>query len=316
MLAKRLANCDSNFMHTHMSSFLQHLSHERRLSEHTVDAYRVDLGHFQAWARTKICSEDILSELSHYHIREYLAFCFHRYKNVTIARRLCALRGFLRYMVRVGVIKSSVADLIENPKVTKPLPKPVSVDEAFSICDLKNSLDALGIRDQLLCELLYASGIRIAELVALNLSHVDLEARLIRVMGKGKKERIVPIHRTCQQLLKDWINNYRLDLVKQSVQEEALFVGEHGQRIHPRVIRFMLTKRGVDLDINKNLHPHRLRHSYATHLLESGADLRSIQELLGHATISTTERYTDVDLSALMRQYDQAHPHARKKLKT
>ena len=171
----------------------------------------------------------------------------------------------------------------------------MSVDEAFSICDLKNSTDALGIRDQLLCELLYASGIRIAELVGLNLNHVDLEARLIRVMGKGKKERIVPIHQTCQKLLKDWINNYRLDLVKHSAEEEALFVGERGERIHPRVIRFMLTKRGHDLAINKSLHPHRLRHSYATHLLESGADLRSIQELLGHATISTTERYTDVD---------------------
>jgi tyrosine recombinase XerC len=299
-------------MQTHIALFLQNLEYERHLSEHTISAYRSDLEHFNRWARVKIGTDDVLSQLSHYHLREYLAFCFHRFKNVTIARRLSALRSFLNYLVRVQVISSSVADLIESPKVTKSLPKPVSVDEAFSICNLKNSHDALGVRDQLLCELLYASGIRIAELVALNLSHVDLDARLIRVMGKGKKERIVPIHHICQKLLKDWITNYRLDLVK-NIEEEALFIGERGERIHARVIRFMLTKRGKDLDINKNLHPHRLRHSYATHLLESGADLRSIQELLGHATISTTERYTDVDLSSLMRQYDQAHPHAKKK---
>lgn len=300
-------------MQTHIALFVQHLCHERRLSEHTVLAYKTDLEHFFAWAKTKIRVDDILGQLSHYHLREYLTFCFHRYKNVTIARRLSALRTFLSFMVRIGQINSSVADLIENPKVTKPLPKPVSVDEAFSICNLKRSIDALGVRDQLLCELLYASGIRISELVGLNLSHVDLEARLIRVMGKGKKERIVPIHRTCQKLLQDWINNYRLDLVKNTAEEEALFVGERGERIHARIIRYMLSKRGKELDINKSLHPHRLRHSYATHLLESGADLRSIQELLGHATISTTERYTDVDLSSLMRQYDQAHPHAKKK---
>jgi len=300
-------------MQTHIALFVQHLRCERRLSEHTVSAYKTDLGHFLAWAQTKIRADDILSQLNHYHLREYLAFCFHRYKNVTIARRLSALRGFLRFLVRIGRMSSSVADLIENPKVTKPLPKPVSVDEAFSICNLKNGVDALGVRDQLLCELLYASGIRIAELVGLNVSHVDLDARLIRVMGKGKKERIIPIHRTCQKLLKDWIGNYRLDLVKNSIEEEALFIGERGERIHARVIRFMLAKRGRELDINKSLHPHRLRHAYATHLLESGADLRSIQELLGHATISTTERYTDVDLSSLMRQYDQAHPHAKKK---
>ena len=300
-------------MQSHIDLFLQHLTHERRFSQHTVDAYNNDLQHFWAWARVKIKSTDILAELSHYHLREYLAFCFHRYKNVSIARRLSALRSFLRFLVRIEIIKSSPSDLIENPKVTKPLPKPVSVDEAFSICELKHGLDAIGVRDQLICELLYASGIRISELVNLDLEHIDLESRLIRVMGKGKKERIVPIHKACQKLLKNWLEYYRLDLA--NPDEKALFIGERGDRIHPRVIRLMLTKRGYDLDINKSLHPHRLRHSYATHLLESGADLRSIQELLGHSTISTTERYADVDLSSIMRQYDKAHPHAHQKPK-
>jgi integrase/recombinase XerC len=300
-------------MQNHIAFFLQHLAFERRLSSHTVNAYRADLEHFLAWAQIKLKQEALLEQLDHYHIREYLAFCFHRYKNISIARRLSALRSFLRYMVRVGVIKASPADLIENPKIIKTLPKPVSVEEAFSLCELKHDTDAVGVRDQLLCELLYASGIRVSELAYLDVDHIDLDSRLIRIMGKGKKERIVPIHHACQKLLKLWLENYRSDLVKDSMHEKALFVGDRGERIHVRVVRFILAKRGAELAFNKRMHPHRLRHSYATHLLESGADLRSIQELLGHATISTTERYTDIDLSSLMRHYDQAHPHAKKK---
>lgn len=300
-------------MHTELSRFLDHLAFERRLSEHTVAAYRADLEHFFAWIRTKILCDEWLLLLTHYHLREYLSFCFHRYKNISIARRLSALRGFLKYQVRLGTIKSSPADLIENPKVVKPLPKPLSVDEAFSMCESHDTKDTLSWRNQALCELLYASGIRVSELVALNIDDIDLKARLIRVMGKGKKERIVPIHHTCAQLLKTWMTSFRLDLVKNPLEEKALFVGERGERIHVRVVRTMLSSLGKSLAIAKNPSPHRLRHSYATHLLESGADLRAIQELLGHATISTTERYTDVDLASLMRQYDKAHPHAKKK---
>lgn len=300
-------------MNTELSRFLDHLAFERRLSGHTVAAYRADLEHFYAWIRTKILTEEWLTLLTHYHLREYLSFCFHRYKNISIARRLSALRSFLKYQVRMGIIKSSPADLIENPKVVKPLPKPLTVDEAFSLCDTHEADNALSCRNQALCELLYASGIRISELVALNTDDIDFGARLIRVMGKGKKERIVPIHQTCANLLKQWITTYRLELVKNPLDEKALFIGERGERIHVRVVRAMLGVLGKNLSIAKNPSPHRLRHSYATHLLESGADLRAIQELLGHASISTTERYTDVDLASLMRQYDQAHPHAKKK---
>lgn len=299
-------------MNTHISQFLQHLSFERRLSPHTVEAYRADLEHFYAWARTRLKTDEVLPLLDHYHLREYLSFCFHRYKNVSIARHLSALRVFLRFMVRVGEVKASPADLIENPKVRKPLPKPVSVDEAFALCDLKRDQDASSVRDQAICELLYASGIRISELTALDVDQIDLSGRLIRVMGKGKKERIVPIHHACAELLKLWIAVHRINLVKDPISEKALFVGERGERIHARVVRATLSRLGRELDIKRPLHPHRLRHAYATHMLESGADLRGIQELLGHATISTTERYTDVDMSSLMKQYDGAHPHAKK----
>lgn len=302
-------------MNSQISLFLHHLSFERRLSWHTVEAYRADLEHFYAWALVRLCTEEVLQKLDHYVLREYLSFCFHRYKNVSIARRMSALRTFFRFMVRAGQIKASPADMIENPKIKKPLPKPVSVEEAFLLCDYADEQHSKIMRDRAICELLYASGIRISELCSLDLDDIDIKARLVRVFGKGKKERIVPIHPACAQVLTTWINDYRHDFLDDP-DKKALFLGERGDRIHARVVRATLKKLGLTLNINKPLHPHRLRHAYATHLLESGADLRSIQELLGHATIATTERYTEVDTSSLMQHYDKAHPHAKKSDKT
>lgn len=298
-------------MKEHLEQFLNHLAYERRLSEHTVEAYRADLEHFFYWAQARLRGNSV-DLLTHYHLREYLSFCHDRLKNSSIARHMSALRTFFRYLVRLGHIKASPADMIENPQVKKPLPKPVSVDEAFSLCDLKTGDDAIAFRNHLMWELLYASGIRISELVGLDIDHVDLKSRLIRVMGKGKKERIVPVHQLCVDMLGQWIFLLRSQIARSDAAEKALFVGERGERIHPRVIRVILKTLGQQLAITK-LHPHRLRHSYATHMLESGADLRSIQELLGHATIATTERYVDVDLASLMKHYDAAHPHAKKK---
>lgn len=298
-------------MRQHIDNFLAHLQFERRLSEHTVASYAGDLEDFYEWAVLKCGTPECMGIFEHYHIREYLAHCYHHLKNVSIARRLSALRTFFRYAVRMQVIKVSPADAIENPKVHKPLPKPVSVDEAFSLCDTKEE-SHIAARNQAIIELLYASGIRVSECSQLDLEHIDLKARLIRVMGKGKKERIVPIHTKAADLLADWITHHRIKFLKGN-DTPALFLGEQGKRIHPRVVREILSRLGHALNIYKRVHPHRLRHSFATHMLESGADLRSIQEMLGHATISTTERYLDIDLASLMRQYDQAHPHAKKK---
>lgn len=300
-------------MKEQLLQFLNHLTYERNLSNNTVEAYRADLEHFFYWAQQKMPSNNILLGLDHYHVREYLAHCHDNLKNISIARHLSALRTFLKYLVKTGYIKASPADLIGNPKMRKPLPKPVSIDEAFSLCELKAENDPISRRNICMWELLYASGIRISELVSLDIEHVDLKNRLIRVMGKGKKERIVPIHERCATMLNNWVSIYRNELLVDHKEQKALFIGERGNRIHPRVIRQILQGIGEKLDIGTRLHPHRLRHSYATHMLENGADLRSIQELLGHATISTTERYLDVDLSSLMKQYDLAHPHAKKK---
>lgn len=289
--------------------FSDHLNYERRLSSHTVSAYQADLEHFYTWLKTKIDSEDILNHIDYHHIREYLAYCHHKYKKVSIARRLSVIKTFFRYLINTNIITSSPADYIESPVVTKPLPKPITVEEAFSLCDMP-SADHLTQRDKVIIELLYASGMRISELVSLDIDSIDPHSRLIRVMGKGKKERIIPVHHQCALLLVLYINNIRPKILK-NTQEKALFLGKRGERINPRVVRRTLAILGEQFNINHKLHPHRLRHAYATHMLESGADLRSIQELLGHASIATTERYTAIDLSSLMKQYDQAHPHAQ-----
>lgn len=299
-------------MKTEITDFLRHLELERRLSVHTVEAYRADLDHFSAWAKVKMGLDDTLSKLDHYHVREYLAHCHQHFKNVSIARHLSALRTFFRYLIKTGRIKASPADLIENPKLHKPLPKPVTVDEAFLLCEHTGEHeDAVQMRDQIIIEILYGSGIRVSELTNLDIDHVDISARLIRVMGKGKKERIVPIHHKGAAMLALWLTTVRPQFLK-SQEEKALFIGKRGERIHPRVVRKALSVLGERLNVNRRLHPHRLRHAYATHMLESGADLRGIQELLGHSTIATTERYTDVDLASLMRHYDAAHPHGKK----
>jgi len=300
-------------MNEHIKIFLDYLLYERALSNHTVQAYKNDLEHFFGWLFSNKINE--LTCIEHFHIREYLAHIFNNYKNVSIARRLSAIKSWLRFLVQRGIIKTSPADLIENPKVTKPLPKPVTLEEAFALCDASSEIidNPLFIRNQAICELLYACGLRISELSELNTDDIDLNNKLVKVMGKGKKERIVPFHDLCKKSLLLFLEKSRTFFVKDS-NEKALFLGEKGKRIDPRIVRLMLSDLGKKLNINKNMHPHRFRHAFATHMLESGADLRGIQELMGHRSIATTERYTEIDLSSLMKQYDKAHPHAKKKV--
>src|SRR5580704_5962434 len=218
-----------------ISQFLNHLSYERRLSNHTVSAYQNDLAHFHLWLRTALLSEEILFRIDYHHIREYLAFCHSRYSQVSIARRLSAIRAFFRYLVRSNIITTSPADYIESPNIKKPLPKPVTVEDAFSLCDMAID-NNINQRDKVIAEILYGSGIRISELVNLDVDNVDLTSRLIRVMGKGKKERIVPIHHHGTLLIGIYIKNIRPTLLQDPL-EKALFLGKRGERINPRVVR-------------------------------------------------------------------------------
>lgn len=293
--------------------FLEYLAYERSLSQNTVDAYRNDLEHFVSWICANIKTDDYLNFIEHYHIREYLSQIFNEYKNVSLARKVSSIKSWFKFLVYRNIIKTSPAINIESPKLSKPLPKPVSLEEAFSLCDqeIKDD-DNKSLRDKCICEMLYACGLRVSELCDLNLEDIDFKNKLIRVMGKGKKERIVPFHDLCHSSLLSWINQGRDNFIKE-IDEQAVFVGEKGKRINPRIVRSILADLGKKLNFNNNMHPHRFRHAFATHMLESGADLRGIQELLGHKSISTTERYMQIDLASLMKQYDNAHPYAKKK---
>lgn len=278
-----------------IQDFLTYLEHIKHVSAHTIDAYRNDLMQFCLYF-PKVS----LKDLNHHHIRSFLAKLRTDHKTVSVARKLSAIKSFLRWCTKEGHLLSSPADLIEHPKLPQSLPKSVSVDEAFALCEPPDQ-----VRNRAIIELLYASGLRVSELVALNIEHIDLNSKLVRVMGKGQKERLVPFHDTCAAALKI--------LIAGQSSKMPLFMGTQGGRIHVRVVRRLIAEYGKSLGIGGSMFPHRLRHSFATHLLENGADLKSIQEMLGHASISTTQRYTEVNLDYLMKMYDSAHPHAKSK---
>lgn len=277
------------------TDFLAYLEHIKHVSTHTLDAYRSDLAQFQVYFRG---SE--LKDLNHHQIRSFLGSLRKDHKTVSVARKLSAIKSFFKWCLKEGHMAISPAEFIEHPKLPQSLPKSVSVDEAFALCEPPNQL-----RDRALIELLYASGLRVSELVALNVEHVDLQGKLVRVMGKGQKERLVPFHDTCAEALK---------LLTAGLQNHMpLFIGKQGARMNVRVVRRLIAEYGKSLGIGGSMYPHRLRHAFATHLLENGADLRAIQEMLGHASLSTTQRYTEVNLDYLMKLYDNSHPHAKQK---
>jgi integrase/recombinase XerC len=226
-----------------------------------------------------------------------------------VLRKVSAIRTFLRWALRDKRIKASPADLLDNPKRRTTLPRTVSVEEAFALCEAPDTTTPPGLRDAAMIELLYGTGLRISELCRLDLRDVDLARRTARVFGKGRKERVVPFHDTCAAAIERWIDEGRTALVRED--DGALFVGDRGRRIHDRVVRRSLERYGVEVGARGRVHPHKLRHAFATHLLEGGADLRGIQELLGHASLGTTQRYTHVDSARLARVYDQAHPRAK-----
>jgi integrase/recombinase XerC len=207
----------------------------------------------------------------------------------------------------------SPTDLIVSPKIPRHLPSGLSVDEVFTLCDEPIKVTKLSVRDEAIVELLYATGIRVSEACGLNIRSVDLVSKVVTVIGKGDKERIVPFHDKCAAKLKAWLECRLAQYPTDSIANAPFFVGSQGDRINDRVVRKLLERYGLSFGVNGSLHPHRFRHAFGTHLLESGADLRTIQEFLGHATISTTQQYTQVNLSHLMKVYDSAHPHSKKR---
>jgi integrase/recombinase XerC len=316
-----------------VSGFLAWGAHVRRLSPHTLAAYEGDLGVFRAFlVQTKAKGLGDLRGIDVYTLRAFLAARHEQDATSSTLRRLSALRGFLRWSRKQGFIEQAPTDLIDGPRRPRALPRSVSVDEAFALCaqparsvasDAANASggggerrggtavdEAVALRDTAVIELLYGSGLRIAELCGLDLGDLDVAHRTVVVLGKGNKERAVPFHDLCADALLAWLERGRPALAT-SASGDAVFLGARGKRVIDAELRRRLARHGAAAGARARVHPHKLRHSFATHLLEGGADLRGIQELLGHASLSTTQRYTHVDVARLARVYDGAHPRAR-----
>ncbi len=289
--------------------FLEHLRHERRLSPHTVSNYRRDLQRITAW-----CMQQGITawgELQQYQLRRFVA-ARHRHgiSGKSLQRELSALRGLYRYLLREGEAENSPAQGLRAPKSGQRLPVTLDADQLDSL--LRDPGDGpLELRDLAAMELFYSSGLRLAELVALDLGAIDLEGDAdLEVTGKGNRGRHVPVGRKAREAIKRWLA-VRSSLA--AAEETALFVSRRGRRIHPRTLQQRLHRWAVLHGANRGLHPHMLRHSFASHLLESSGDLRAVQELLGHSDISTTQIYTHLDFQHLAQVYDAAHPRAKKK---
>jgi integrase/recombinase XerC len=295
-----------------IARFGEHLAVEREASPHTVRNYLSDLGQFRDFLRQRHGRPVAPREIDLADVRAFLVERFPINRKASLARKLAALRTCFAYAVREGLVESNPADLVATPKAEKRLPEVLSQDEVQALLDAPLEADLMAPRDQAMLELLYATGLRAAELTGLDLKDLDLHGHYVRVVGKGRKERVVPFGARARRAL-DAYFPLRLTLRARAGVSggEAVFLNHRGGRLTPRSLARALDRRIHSLAILRKVHPHVLRHSFATHLLDRGADLRSIQELLGHASLSTTQRYTHVTTAHLVRVYNQAHPRAR-----
>ncbi|HEU4533181.1 MAG TPA: tyrosine recombinase XerC [Polyangiaceae bacterium] len=292
--------------------FLAYLRDERACSPRTVEAYGRDLGQLGEFLCERLGAEAAaLGDVDVYLLRSWLASLARARGPSTVARKVAALRSFYRFLARRGWVEANPAAGLETPKVRRPLPTFLSVEEAHEVIEAAPAESAAGARDRALLELLYGSGLRVGELAGLDLGDVDAAGGLARVRGKGGKERLVPVGPPALAAVAAWLGR-RGELARPGEPTPALFLGPRGRRLGVRRVQELVQRYGALGAARPDLHPHALRHTCATHLLEGGADLRAIQEILGHASLSTTQRYTHVSVDALLRVYDQAHPLARR----
>lgn len=294
-------------MQSQLEAWLLELRAGRQLSAHSLEAAQRDLAQVMQFCHDQ--DIDGWSRLQPADVRQWLASLRRKnYAPASMARMLSSLRSFFRYLQRQGLVNNNPAQGIRAPRGEKRLPRTLDVDRAGQLLDQLPADTVPEVRDRAMLELLYSSGLRLSELTGLDLPDLDLAAGQVRVLGKGGKQRDLPVGSKARAALQDWLA-VRSQLAKDT---PALFVGERGTRIHPSVVRQRLRQAG-QLELGQHLHPHMLRHSFASHLLESSQDLRAVQELLGHANISTTQIYTHLDFQHLAQVYDRAHPRARRK---
>ncbi len=297
-----------------VEGFLAHLRDERRASPETLRAYASDLAQFGAHVAASAPGRPPeLAELDTLSVRGYVAHLSRAgLEKTSIARKLSSLRSFFRYALRERWIESNPAAAVRTPRLPRRLPRHLTVDEVFVLLDRIGGATFADLRDRALLELLYATGIRVGELVRLELDDLDLGAQLVRVLGKGGKERLVPFGRQAAHALARYLERASV-LRQRHADGHPVFLNARGGRLTDRSVRRILDKRLRQAALSARVSPHALRHSFATHMLGAGADLRAIQELLGHASLSTTQRYTHVSTEALMQVYDRTHPRARKR---
>ena len=290
-----------------LAAFLKRLATERRLSPHTVAAYEHDLDALLAFCeREQLASFKALDSFA---IRRFAAESHRKGLGArSVARRLSAVRTFLNYLIEMGVLKSNAGVHVQAPKAPRRLPATLDPDQVASLLAISGD-EPETLRDRAILELFYSSGLRLAELVGLDLGDVDAADRTVRVLGKGSKARVVPVGKQALAALRDWL------AVRHGVArpgETALFVGRRGARVSPRTVQKRVNAWAKRQGAPTRVYPHMLRHSFATHVLESSRNLRAVQELLGHASLSTTQIYTHVDFQHLAKVYDEAHPRAKK----
>ena len=305
-------------MQDYIDRFAEHLKYERNVSKHTLRNYLSDLEQF----RDYLCPADAngnrrhidVAQIDHITIREYLSGLYQdKRKKTSIARKLATLRTFFKFLCREQVLEMNPARLVSSPRLEKKLPKALSIDDVIKFVETPEADTVLGKRDRAILELLYASGMRVAELTGLNLDDVDFNHESVLVRGKGRKERVVPFGSKAKQAMQTYLA-VRGELLVEAPEDlrdpMAFFLNYQGTRITTRSVGRMIDKYVREAALAGGVSPHSLRHSFATHLLSAGADLRAIQELLGHARLSTTQIYTHVSPEKLMEVYDKAHPKA------
>lgn len=296
--------------------FLQHLKYERGMSPHTLRNYASDLEQFRDHLVAIEGREDLpIEQIDRLTIREWMArLDAAGAKKTTRARKLASLRTFFQFLIREGKLEANPAKLVATPRVERKLPSHLSIEDAVRLIETPDTGTDLGRRDRAILEFLYATGIRVSELVGINLSDIDFRERLVRVLGKRRKERIVPFHEHALQALLHYLEKTRpvflLECPEPERDLEAVFLHRRGGRITTRSVGRMLDKYIKQCANIHNISPHSLRHSFATHLLDSGADLRDIQELLGHSRLSSTQIYTQVSMEKMIEVYDRSHPKA------
>ncbi|VUD58991.1 Tyrosine recombinase XerC [Thalassocella blandensis] len=302
---------DTFILFDEVLQFERYLKTERQLSPHSCSNYARDLKKLQAFCEKSQITD--ITEIQDYHLRNFVAQLKHKgLANKSIQRWLSSCRSFFKYCMKFKLIKVDPSANIQAPKAEKKLPKVLDVDQISSLCDLKGD-DFFSKRDAAILELVYSSGLRLSEVVSLNTTDLDLQDRQLRVTGKGNKARELPIGRFAFDAVTKWLHERQ---TRQAEGETALFLNQHGKRLSARSVQDRFAKMGKQQNIQQRLHPHMLRHSFASHMLESSGDLRAVQELLGHANISTTQIYTHLDFQHLAKVYDQAHPRAHAKNKT